>query len=282
MGLNMAVLVKQVPDTTQVGENAMKEDGTVNRDALPAIINPDDLHALETALGIREVVGGWIAVISMGPPKAAEALRECLFLGADEAILVSDKKFAASDTLATSYILSRTLNTAGEFQAVFCGKQAIDGDTAQVGPQLAHKLGLNQITNVIGVQEARKEGITVRRGVEGGEQELRSSFPLLLTVSHEANEVRPASAKRVMAYKSLPCLGPQDYVSQQGEVPCIKWWDAATIDADPDLCGMSGSATQVKKVESVVLKASEVKGVENTQEAVTELMHELHKEHVFG
>ena len=282
MGFNIAVLVKQVPDTTQVGEQAMKDDGTVNREALPAIVNPDDLHALEEALRIKETLGAWITIVSMGPPKAAEALRECLFLGADEAVLVSDKRFAASDTLATSYILSRTLETLGDFQAVLCGKQAIDGDTAQVGPQLAHKLGLNQITNVIGVLETDERGITVRRGIEGGEQELRSRFPLLLTVSHEANETRPPSAKRVMADKKLPCLGPEEYASPEGELPCVKLWNLQTIGADPELCGMSGSATQVKQIRNVVLRAQESKSVENTQEAIADLMAELQREHILA
>lgn len=282
MGLNMAVLVKQVPDTTQVGEKAMKEDGTVNRDALPAIVNPDDLHALEAALRTRETLGGRITVVSMGPPKAAEALRECFYLGADEAVLVSDKCFAASDTLATSYILARTLETVRDIQAIFCGKQAIDGDTAQVGPQLAEKLGLNQITNVSGVLEVDERGITVLRGIEGGEQKLRSRFPLLLTVSQEANDARPPSAKRVMSCKKLPSLGPEEYTTAQGDVPCIKLWNAGTIGADPVHCGMSGSATQVKQVRNVVLKAQEVKRVENTQEAITGLMSELHREHILA
>ncbi len=281
MGLNMAVLVKQVPDTTQVGEKAMKEDGTVNRDALPAIVNPDDLHALEEALRIKETLGGRITVVSMGPPKAAEALRECLFLGADDTVLVSDKCFAASDTLATSYILARTLQTIRDVQVVFCGKQAIDGDTAQVGPQLADKLGMNQITNVTGVLEADERGITVRRGIEGGEQKLRSRFPLLLTVSHEANQTRPPSAKRVMAAKKLPVLTPEEYAAD-GEGPCIKLWDTGTIGADSALCGMSGSATQVKRVRNVVLKGQDARRVENSQEAVSELMAELHREHILA
>ncbi len=282
MGINMAVLVKQVPDTTQVGEKAMKDDGTVNRDALPAIVNPDDLHALEEALRIREQLGGKVTVVSMGPPKAAEALRECFYLGADEAVLVSDKCFAASDTLATSYILSRTLETLRDFQVVFCGKQAIDGDTAQVGPQLAEKLGINQITNVTGVLETDERGMTVRRGIEGGEQKLRSRFPLLLTISQEANETRPPSAKRVMACKNLPTLQPEEYATPEGETPCVKLWNVETIGADHDLCGMSGSPTQVKKVRSVVLKAQEVKRVENSQESISELMAELQQEHILA
>jgi electron transfer flavoprotein beta subunit len=282
MGINMAVLVKQVPDTTQVGEKAMKDDGTVNRDALPAIVNPDDLHALEEALRIKEQLGGKVTVVSMGPPKAAEALRECFYLGTDEAVLVSDKCFAASDTLATSYILSRTLATLRDFQVVFCGKQAIDGDTAQVGPQLAEKLGINQITNVTGVLEADERGITVRRGIEGGEQKLRSRFPLLLTVSHEANETRPPSAKRVMACKNLPTLQPEEYATPEGETPCVKLWNVETIGADQNVCGMSGSPTQVKKVRNVVLKAQEVKRVENSQESISELMAELQQEHILA
>jgi electron transfer flavoprotein beta subunit len=151
-----------------------------------------------------------------------------------------------------------------------------------VGPQLAEKLGINQITNVTAVLEADERGITVRRGIEGGEQKLRSRFPLLLTISHEANEARPPSAKRVMACKKLPTLQPEEYATPDGETPCVKLWNVATIDADPVLCGMSGSPTQVKKVRNVVLKAQEVKRVENSQESISGLMAELQREHILA
>src|SRR5512147_1844105 len=137
LGYDCVVCVKQVPDTGNIAGDAMKEDGTVNRAALPAIFNPEDLNALEAALEIRDRFGGTVTAITMGPPAACEVLRECLYRGADRAILLTDRRAAASDTLATSYILSRAVKTIGKYDFVFCGRQAIDGDTAQVGPQSA-------------------------------------------------------------------------------------------------------------------------------------------------
>jgi electron transfer flavoprotein beta subunit len=139
------VLVKQVPDTANVSADAMKDDGTVNRAALPAIFNPEDLHALEAALEVKDRFGGTVTVVTMGPPKAGDILRECVYRGADRGILVTDRRAAGSDTLATSYILSRAVKTIDNVDMVFCGRQAIDGDTAQVGPQCAEKLGITQI-----------------------------------------------------------------------------------------------------------------------------------------
>ena len=146
MAYDSIVCVKQVPDTANITAEAMKEDGTVNRGALPTIFNPEDLHALETALEVRDEYGGTVTVVTMGPPKAADVLRDSLFRGADRAILLTDRRAAASDTLATSYILAQAVKTIGRYDFVFCGRQAIDGDTAQVGPQCAEKLGIPQIT----------------------------------------------------------------------------------------------------------------------------------------
>src|SRR5512146_2928982 len=146
MAYHCVVCVKQVPDTKRITGEAMKADGTVNRAALPAIFNPEDLHALEAALSLVDACGGTVTAITMGPANACEVLRECLYRGADRAILLTDRRAAASDTLATSYILSRAIKTIGRFDFVFCGRQAIDGDTAQVGPQLAEKLGIPQVT----------------------------------------------------------------------------------------------------------------------------------------
>jgi len=146
LGYDCVVCVKQVPDTSNITGDAMKEDGTVNRAALPAIFNPEDLNALEAALAIRDQFGGSVTAITMGPFAACEVLRECLYRGADRVILITDRRAAASDTLATSYILSRAVRTIGTYDLVFCGRQAIDGDTAQVGPQMAEKLGIPQVT----------------------------------------------------------------------------------------------------------------------------------------
>src|SRR5664279_1884897 len=144
--IDIVVLAKQVPDTHNVTGDVMTKDGTMNRGALPAIFNPEDLNALEMALQIKERHGGTVTVITMGPPKAANILREALFRGADKVILLTDRKFAGADTLATSYALQCTIKKAGTFDLIFCGRQAIDGDTAQVGPQTAEKLGIPQIT----------------------------------------------------------------------------------------------------------------------------------------
>src|SRR4030042_6498904 len=181
---NMIVLVKQVPDTQNITGQAMKEDGTVNRAALPAIFNPEDLNALEEALKIKEKHGGKITVITMGPPNAAEILRESLFRGADEVILLSDRKFAGADTLATSYALCMAIKKVKNFDIVLCGRQAIDGDTAQVGPQTAEKIGTNQITCVDKIVELKDKEITVERSIKGGYEILKAKLPILLTITN--------------------------------------------------------------------------------------------------
>ncbi len=275
MSLHMIVLVKQVPDTSNIGEDAMKEDGTVNREALPAIINPEDLCALEEALKIKERFGGNITVISMGPPKAEEALKYCLCMGADRAILLSDRKFAASDTLATSYTLYKAIKKVGEFDIIFCGRQAIDGDTAQVGPQVAEKLGINQLTYVFEIQEMNEKQIVVKRDIGNGFEIAKSPLPLLLTISSKANIPRPPSVKRVMAYKKLTLE------NNRGN-DILTLWDHKDIGADPELCGMKGSKTRVKKVENVVLKTSSKKEIEPNLNSITELFKELIEDHILG
>lgn len=195
------VCVKQVPDTANVTAQAMKEDGTVNRAALPAVFNPDDLYALEVALQVRDRYGGTVTVLTMGPPKAADVLRDCLYRGADRVVLLTDRRAAASDTLATSYILSQAVRTTKNYDFVFCGRQAIDGDTAQVGPQLAEKLGIPQVTYVEELLEVRDRSARVRRNVGNGWEVVEVRLPVLLTVLDTASEPRPPAAKRVMKYK---------------------------------------------------------------------------------
>ena len=197
---NCVVLIKQVPDTKRITGQAMNEDGTVNRSALPAIFNPEDLNALELALQIKEKYGGSITVVTMGLPAASAVLRDSLFRGADEAILITDKRCAASDTLATSYILSCAVKKI-EYDIVLCGRQAIDGDTAQVGPQLAEKLGVPQITYVEELIELSGKTITAQRNIGAGWQQVQTSLPVLLTVTSEANEPRVAVAKKMMKFK---------------------------------------------------------------------------------
>ncbi len=289
MGLQMIVTVKQVPDTHNVSGDAMKPDGTVNRNVLPAIFNPEDLNALEEALKVKEVLGGTITVISMGPPKAAEVLKECLYRGADDVILVSDRKFAGADTLATSYALKCAIEKVGNYDLIFCGRQAIDGDTAQVGPQIAEKLNINQLTCITEVVEVNNDAITVKRAVENGCEILKSRFPVLITVTGETNEPRSPSAKLVMTYKNIASEHADESYDEtylesvdDNTVSHIKEWNVDSIKADPDLCGLSGSPTKVKKIQNVVLTASDVKQVPNSQEGINELIHELIKEHIIG
>jgi len=198
---NCVVLIKQVPDTKRITGEAMNDDGTVNRSALPAIFNPEDLNALELALQIKDKFGGQITVITMGPPAASAILRDSLFRGADDTILITDARCAASDTLATSYILSCAVKKVAH-DIVLCGRQAIDGDTAQVGPQLAEKLGVPQITYVEEFIELNGKSITVQRNIGNGWQQVKAKLPVLLTVTGDANEPRVAAAKKMMKYKN--------------------------------------------------------------------------------
>lgn len=288
MPFDMMVMVKQVPNTLDITEEAMKPDGTVNREALPAIFNPEDLNALEEAIKIKERYGGNITVITMGPPKAVEVLKESLYRGADDVILLSDRIFAGSDTLATSYILKCVVEKVGRYDLVFCGRQAIDGDTAQVGPQLAEKLDINQLTEVSEVIELTEQYITVRRSIENGYEELRSRLPVLLTISSEANEPRFPNAKRLMTYKNILCLEQEPYESsylssQKIQASFyIKKWNAESIQADLEKCGLSGSATKVKKIENIVLAARETKQIDNSEEGIKGLIKELVDEHIVG
>ncbi|HES60069.1 MAG TPA: electron transfer flavoprotein beta subunit/FixA family protein, partial [Caldithrix sp.] len=186
MSYTSIVLVKQVPDTANISGQVMKPDGTVNRAMLPAIFNPEDKVALELALQLRDRFGGKVIALTMGPPKASELLRECFYMGADEAYLVSDRKFAGADTLATSYVLSEAIKKIGEYDFIFAGRQAIDGDTAQVGPQTAEKLKIPQITYAEEILDIKKDKITIKRKIDGGFEVLESKFPVLVTVIKDA------------------------------------------------------------------------------------------------
>lgn len=289
MGLKMIVTIKQVPDTQKISSDAMKPDGTINRNALPAIINPEDLNALEEALKIKETLGGMIIVVTMGPPKAAEVLRECLFRGVDDVVMLSDQKFAGADTQATSYALGCAIEKIGNYDLVLCGRQAIDGDTAQVGPQLAQKLGLNQLTYVQEIIEINEKSITVNRLIENGHEIARSKLPLLLTITAQANIPRPQNAKLVMAYKNIDVKKDEDSVGgwysrtdHHGHVNHIKAWDCESIEADPQKCGIAGSPTKVKKVESVVLSTVDAKLVPDTEEDIAMMIQELSEAHIIG
>jgi electron transfer flavoprotein beta subunit len=292
MGLSIVVLIKQVPDTQHVTGEAMKEDGTVNRAALPAIFNPEDLHALEAALSVKDMYpDSKVHVLTMGPPQAVQVLKESLYRGADFAALVSDRKFAAADTLATSYALSCAIKKLGDFDMVFCGRQAIDGDTAQVGPQTAEKLGINQVSCVSAIEnlDLKKKEIVLRRSIEGGYEIVKSKMPLLATITDEGFLPRPPSAIKVLTYKNASIQQQQafddsylDPGTDMKTLDAIAQWDVSAIGANPDQCGLSGSPTKVKKIESVVLLSAETKMIENTEEAIANMVHELVADHTIG
>jgi electron transfer flavoprotein beta subunit len=294
------VLVKQVPDTQNITGQAMKPDGTVNRAALPAIFNPEDLCALELALQLKDRYGAKVVVGTMGPPNAAEVLRESLYRGADEAILLTDRAFAGADTLATSYALSCCAKKVGKYDLILCGRQAIDGDTAQVGPQLAEKLNLPQVAYVEDVLELSKKKVKARRAIEGGYEILECPLPALLTVLDTPdNEARPAAARRIMKFKKAKTRaelhaahGGADYTDAEelaAEQEALRtaglWiheWGAADVAADPERVGLKGSPTKVKQIESVVLKGGTFKRVEPTEAGIAVLMHELIADHTLG
>ena len=296
MAYNCVVLVKQVPDTANITGKAMKDDGTVNRAALPAIFNPEDLNALEMALEIKERHGGQVTVLTMGPTRAAEILREALYRGADHVILLTDRKFAGSDTLATSYALKCAVEQVGGYDLVFCGRQAIDGDTAQVGPQVAEKLGLPQITYAESIQSLQGNEIVVQRAFSLGKETVKCMLPCLLTVVDSANQPRPPSVRRMLAcklaatpleYASLLEKWPEfeteealdSYLTGRGlKIPV---WTIADVDADEDKVGLSGSPTKVLKIESVVLETSESKEISANSEGISALIHELAQEYIF-
>ena len=286
MGYDIVVCIKQVPDTENLTGEAMKEDGTVNRAALPAIINPEDLNALEMALQVKGRYGGHVTVLTMGAPSAAEQLRETLYRGADRVVLVSDRKLAGADTLATGYALSQAVRRMGKVDMVFCGRQAIDGDTAQTGPQLAQKLGLPQYTYVETIQDIEDGKITLRRNLEGGYEVLRGPLPALLTVVGTANEPRPPAAKKLLKYRKarsgleLAKEPVEDSEPYRGRGLLIEHWDVGEIGADEGRCGLKGSPTKVKKVESVKLVSTEHRRVEPTKEGLAELVRELIAEHI--
>jgi electron transfer flavoprotein beta subunit len=294
---NSVVLVKQVPDTHNITGDVMKEDGTMNRSALPAIFNPEDLNALEMALQVKERYGGRVSVLTMGPPGAAEVLRAALHRGADQVILISDKKFAGADTLATSYTLKCAIEKLGDYDLVFCGRQAIDGDTAQVGPQTAEKLGIPQITYAESVVSLEDDMIVVERAFPLGKEWVKCKLPCLLTVISSANQPRPPSARRRIEYKLAAT--PLEYRSLLKKWPefdteealdsylaardmRITVWTAADLGAEEDKLGLAGSPTQVYKINFVVLETAESKAVTADQEGIAALMQELVQEYIVG
>ena len=290
MAFNIIVLAKQVPDTRNVGKDAMKADGTVNRGALPAIFNPEDLNALEQALGIKDQYPGTkITVLTMGPARAAEILREGLFRGADDGVLLTDRAFAGADTLATSYALSMAVKQMGNFDMIISGRQAIDGDTAQVGPQVAEKLGIPQITYAEAIESIDKKKIRVKRRLENGVEVVEASLPLLITVNGSARICRPRNAKFLQKYKHAKTVTERqteniDYIDLYNARPYLNLteWSVADVNADPVQCGLSGSPTKVKKIENVVFQAKESKRLTDDDTELEDLIKELIANHTIG
>ena len=301
MSLKIIVLAKQVPDTRNVGKDAMKEDGTINRAALPAIFNPEDLNALEQALRLKDAYPGTtVTLLTMGPGRAAEIIREGLYRGADGGYLLTDRAFAGADTLATSYALATAIKKIGDYDIIIGGRQAIDGDTAQVGPQVAEKLGLTQVTyaeEILNVDE-KNRSITVKRHIDGGGETVEGPLPIVITVNGSAAPCRPRNAKLVMKYKRA--LGAQEKVPAPACHPegvsalpypelyekrpylNIPEWSVADVNGDLAQCGLSGSPTKVKAIQNIVFQAKESKTLTGSDKDVEDLIVELLANHTIG
>lgn len=293
MSLKIVVLAKQVPDTRNVGPDAMTPEGTVNRAALPAVFNPDDLNALEQALLLKEKFpGSTISVVTMGLPKSAEVIREALYRGADRGYVVTDRPLGGADTLATSYTLSQAIKKIGEFDIIIGGRQAIDGDTAQVGPQIAEKLGLTQVTYAeeIVSLDPEKRRIVIKRHIDGGVETVEGPLPLVVTVNGSAAPCRPRNAKLVMKYKNATVAAERTaeqaaaFEALSGRKPYldITQWGAADIDCDPQQIGKAGSPTNVKAVKNIVFKAKESRTLTAADEEIDQLVKELIAEKIIG
>ncbi len=291
MSLKIVVLAKQVPDTRNVGPDAMTPEGTVNRAALPAIFNPEDLNALEQALLLKDADPTTnVQIVTMGPPRATDIIREGLFRGTDGGVLLTDRAFAGADTLATSYALATAIRKMGLPDIVIGGRQAIDGDTAQVGPQVAQKLGYNQVTYVTSIDEVRDGKIVVTRHIDGGVERVEAPLPILITVNGDAAPCRPQNAKLVMKYKRAitpierPVEGELPYAEEYEKKPYlnITQWSVADVDGDLQQCGLAGSPTKVKAVQNIVFKAKESKTLTSSDADVEGLVKELLNEKIIG
>ena len=297
MALKIVVLAKQVPDTRNVGKDAMTAEGTVNRAALPAIFNPEDLNALEQALRLKEQhPGSTVGILTMGPPRAGEIIRQGLYRGADTGWLLTDRLFAGADTLATSYALATAIKKIGDVDIVIGGRQAIDGDTAQVGPQVAQKLGLNQVTYAEEVLSVKDGKATIKRVIDGGVETVEAPLPVVLTVNGSAAPCRPQNAKLVMKYKRATCPmerptpdpsragGEADYSYLYEEKPylTLNQWSVADVDGDANQCGLAGSPTKVKAVKNIVFQAKESKTLTASDADVEGMIKELLEEKIIG
>lgn len=231
--MHFVVCLKQVPDSSEVRIDP--KTNTLMREGVPSIINPYDAHALEEAIRLKEKVGGKVTIVTMGPPQAKEALKKAMSFGADRAILLSDRAFAGSDSLATAYILSRAIEKIQESETVdlvFAGKEAIDGDTAQTGPGIATRLNFPQLTYVIKVTDIDQDSITVHRKLESGREVVQAKLPALLTVEKELND---------LGYASLPNM-------MKAAAYDPEMWDAKTLEFDSTQMGLKGSPTSVNRI----------------------------------
>lgn len=288
--LRIIVLAKQVPDTRNVGKDAMKADGTVNRAALPAIFNPEDLNALEQALRLKDrYPGTTVTLLTMGPGRAAEIIREGMFRGADDGILLTDRAFAGSDTLATSYAIAQAIKSMGEVDLIIAGRQAIDGDTAQVGPQVADKLGLPQVTYAEDIFDAEDGAIKVKRRIDNGVETVKAQLPLVITVNGSAAKCRVRNARRLMKYKHAKTAtemqdGTEDYLEMFTQRPylSIREMSVSDIEVDRDELGLKGSPTKVKTIQNVVLQSTDGKTLSGTDSEISDLMKELIESHAIG
>ena len=290
MSLNIVVLAKQVPDTRNVGKDAMKADGTINRAALPAIFNPEDLNALEQALQLKDKnPGSTITLLTMGLPRAAEIIRESLYRGADTGIVLTDRALAGADTLATSYAIATAIKHLGTFDIILGGRRIIEGDTAQVGPQVAEKLGLPQVTYAESVKVEDGKAI-VKRRLESGVETVECPLPLVVTVNGSADACRPRNARLIQKFKYAVTPSEKAQLSEEKlklvearQFLNLKEWGAAEIEADLEQCGLAGSPTKVKNVVNVVFAAKESKVIDGADEAgLEDLIKDLIAEHTIG
>ena len=293
--MKIVVLAKQVPDTRNVGKDAMTPEGTVNRAALPAIFNPEDLNALEQALRLKEQhPGSTVGILTMGPPRAGEIIRQGLYRGADTGWLLTDRLFAGADTLATSYALATAIQKIGDVDIVIGGRQAIDGDTAQVGPQVAQKLGLNQVTYAEEILKVENGKATIRRVIDGGVEIVEAPLPVVITVNGSAAPCRPCNAKLVMKYKYATCplerTAPTDSSTETDRSDLyetrpyltLNQWSVADVDGDPGQCGLAGSPTKVKSVQNIAFQAKESKTLTASDTDMEALIQELLNDKIIG
>ena len=288
--MKILVTVKQVPDTS--GKVAVNPDGTLDRASMQTIINPDDLNAVEAALSLKDQLGCKVIAFTMGPPPAEGMLRELMAMGVDEGVLITAREFGGSDTYATSQIIAAGIDTYGveEDDIILAGRQAIDGDTAQVGPQVAEKLGLPQVTYAEEILDIKDSTLVIRRRLNCGTETVECPVPAVITVNASAPECRPRNAKRVMTCKfalsgSEIAAAPESEAARRAAAKPylqIVEWAAADVDPDPQQLGLQGSPTKVKKIENVVFQAKEAKKLTAADEDINSLMVELIASHTLG